>query len=88
MRVQDVILRAMAKHITWRQAAEIIEISDRSMRLWKQRYESHPPELLPTTSLHPTRQPPPVLTRPQSGAQLPSSRRSCLLPASRPPSTV
>jgi transposase len=34
-----VILRAMAKKITWWQAAEIIGISDRSMRRWKQRYE-------------------------------------------------
>jgi hypothetical protein len=32
MKVQEVILRAMAKEITWRQAAEIIRISDRSMR--------------------------------------------------------
>ena len=41
MKVQDVILRAMAKHLTWWQAAEIIGISDRSMRRWKQRYEEH-----------------------------------------------
>ena len=41
MKVQDVILRAMAKNITWWQAAEIIGISDRSMRRWKQRYEEH-----------------------------------------------
>jgi hypothetical protein len=30
-----------AKEITWWQAAEIIGISDRSMRRWKQRYEEH-----------------------------------------------
>ena len=30
MKVQEVILRAMAKKITWWQAAEIIGISDRS----------------------------------------------------------
>jgi transposase len=41
MKVQEVILRAMAKRITWLQAAEIIGISDRSMRRWKQRYEAH-----------------------------------------------
>lgn len=41
MKVQDVILRAMAKRITWWQAAEIIGISDRSMRRWKQRYLEH-----------------------------------------------
>ena len=41
MKVQEVILRAMAKRITWWQAAEIIGISDRSMRRWRQRYEEH-----------------------------------------------
>jgi hypothetical protein len=35
MKVQEVILRAMAKKITWWQAAEIIGISDRSMRRWR-----------------------------------------------------
>jgi transposase len=39
MKVQEVILRAMAKRITWWQAAEIIGISDRQMRRWRQRYE-------------------------------------------------
>ena len=34
MKVQEVILRAMAKKITWWQAAEIIGISDRQMRRW------------------------------------------------------
>jgi transposase len=41
MKVQEVILRAMAKKITWWQAAEIIGISDRSMRRWRQRYEEY-----------------------------------------------
>ena len=41
MKVQEVILRAMAKRITWWQAAEIIGISVRSMRRWKWRYEQH-----------------------------------------------
>jgi transposase len=41
MKVQEVILRAMAKTISWWQAAEIIGISDRSMRRWKRRYEEH-----------------------------------------------
>ena len=40
MKVQEVILRAMAKKITWWQAAEIIGISDRSMRRWRERYEA------------------------------------------------
>jgi transposase len=39
MKVQEVILRAMAKKITWWQAAEILGISDRSMRRYRERYE-------------------------------------------------
>ena len=39
MKIQEVILRAMAKKITWWQAAEIVGISDRSMRRWRERYE-------------------------------------------------
>ena len=39
MKVQEVILRAMAKRITWWQAAEIVGISDRQMRRWRYRYE-------------------------------------------------
>ncbi len=39
MKIQEVILRAAAKKITWWQAAEIIGISDRQMRRWRDRYE-------------------------------------------------
>src|SRR5450631_78545 len=39
MKVQEVILRALAKKITWWEAAEIIGISDRQMRRWHERYE-------------------------------------------------
>src|ERR1700724_4814451 len=39
MKVQEVILRALAKKITWLQAAEIIGISDRHMRRWRELYE-------------------------------------------------
>jgi hypothetical protein len=39
MKVQEVILRAMAKKITWWQEAEIIGSSDRSMRCWRERLE-------------------------------------------------
>ena len=39
MKVQEVILRAIAKRITWWQAAEIIGISDRQMRRWRRRWE-------------------------------------------------
>src|ERR1700750_5343 len=38
MKVQDVMLQAMAKKITWWQAAEILGISDRHMRRWRGRY--------------------------------------------------
>ena len=38
MKVQDVMLQAMVKKITWWQAAEILGISDRHMRRWRQRY--------------------------------------------------
>ncbi len=39
MKVQEVILRAMAKKISWWQAAEILGISDRQMRRWRERYQ-------------------------------------------------
>ena len=35
------ILWAAAKKITWWQAAEIIDISDRQMRRWRERYEQY-----------------------------------------------
>src|SRR6266436_8724314 len=38
MKVQEVIMRAMAKKITWRQAGEIIGLCERQMRRWKERY--------------------------------------------------
>ncbi len=39
MKVQEVILRAMSGQLHWIQAAEILRISDRSMRRWRERYE-------------------------------------------------
>jgi len=39
MKVQEVILRAMAKKITWWQAAEILGTSDRHLRRIRERYE-------------------------------------------------
>ena len=39
MKLQDVILKAMAGRITWMAAAEIAGVSDRTMRRIKQRYE-------------------------------------------------
>lgn len=41
MKVQEVILRAMAKKLTWWQAAEVLGISDRQMRRWKKRYAAY-----------------------------------------------
>jgi len=39
MKIQEVMLRAWAKKITWWQAAEIVGISDRHMRRIRERYE-------------------------------------------------
>jgi len=41
IQLQEVILRVMAKRITWWQAVEIIGNSDRSMRRWRERSEQH-----------------------------------------------
>ena len=41
MKVQEVILKAMAGKLKWWTAAEIIGVSDRTMRRWRQRYEEH-----------------------------------------------
>ena len=35
MKVQDVLLKAMAKKITWWAAAEILGVTDRTMRRWR-----------------------------------------------------
>jgi len=39
MKVQEVILRAAARKITWIQAAEILGVTPRHMRRWKEKYE-------------------------------------------------
>ena len=39
MKVQEVLLRAISKQITWWQAAEILGISDRHIRRYKMRFE-------------------------------------------------
>jgi transposase len=41
MKVQEVILRAMAGKLKWWEAAEIIGVTDRTMRRWRQRYQEH-----------------------------------------------
>jgi hypothetical protein len=39
MKIQEVLLRAMARKITWFQAAEILGISDRHVRRIRERYQ-------------------------------------------------
>jgi transposase len=41
MKVQEVILKAMAGKLKWWEAAEILGVSDRTMRRWRDRYEEH-----------------------------------------------
>jgi hypothetical protein len=41
MKVQEVILRAMAKKIAWWQAAEILGLSGRQLRRLRWRYETY-----------------------------------------------
>ena len=40
MKVQDVLLKAMAKKITWWSAAEILGVTDRTMRRWREKLET------------------------------------------------
>ena len=39
MRIQDVLLRAMSGEIHWFQAAEILQMTPRNLRRWRERYE-------------------------------------------------
>ena len=41
MKVQEVILRAMAGKLQWMEAAEVLGITDRSLRRWRERYQKH-----------------------------------------------
>ena len=41
MKVKEVITRAMSGQINWIQAAEILGMSDRQLRRWRQRWEAH-----------------------------------------------
>ena len=38
MKIQEVILKAMAGKLKWWEAAEIIGVTDRTMRRWRQQY--------------------------------------------------
>ena len=40
MKLQDVLLKAMAKKISWWEAAEIIGVTARTMRRWRERLET------------------------------------------------
>lgn len=41
MKMQEIILRAMSREITWIRAADILGMSPRNMRRWKERYKEH-----------------------------------------------
>src|SRR6202165_4977008 len=41
MKVQEVILKAMAGRLKWWEAGEIIGVSDRTMRRWRERYQEN-----------------------------------------------
>ena len=41
MKIQEVILKAMAGKLRWWEAAEIIGVTDRTMRRWRERYQEH-----------------------------------------------
>src|SRR6201987_911572 len=46
MKIQEVILRAMAKKITWWQGAEILGFSDRHLRRIRERYQQFGYEIM------------------------------------------
>ena len=41
MKIQEVSLKAMAGKLKWWEAAEIIGVTDRTMRRWRERYQEH-----------------------------------------------
>jgi transposase len=41
MKIQEVVLKAMAGKLKWWEAAEIIGVTDRTMRRWRERYQKH-----------------------------------------------
>jgi transposase len=41
MKIQEVILKAMAGTLKWWEAAEIIGVTDRTMRRWREQYQEH-----------------------------------------------
>jgi transposase-like protein len=41
MKIQEVVSKAMAGKLKWWEAAEIIGVTDRTMRRWRTQYEEH-----------------------------------------------
>jgi transposase len=41
MKIQEVVLKAMAGKLKWWEAAEIIGVTDRTMRRWREQYQEH-----------------------------------------------
>jgi transposase len=41
MKIQEVILKAMAGKLKWWEAAEIIGVTERTLRRWRERYQEH-----------------------------------------------
>jgi len=41
MKVQEIILRGASRALKWHEAAEILGISERQLRRWRERYEEH-----------------------------------------------
>src|SRR6185295_14451047 len=41
MKIQEVILKAMAGKLKWGEAAEIIGVTDRTIRRWREQYLEH-----------------------------------------------
>jgi len=53
MKVQEVILKAIAGSLKWWEAAEIIGVSDRTMRPWRERYQDNGYDDYPININHP-----------------------------------
>ncbi len=53
MKVQEVILKAIAGSLKWWEAAEIIGVSDRTMRRWRERYQDNGYDDYPININHP-----------------------------------
>src|SRR5262249_55001306 len=94
MKVQEVIMRAMAKRISWWEAAEILGVSTRTMRRMKRKLEqgrlrwfirpSSPPSQSETSSSEGTREGAGVVPGTLFGFQRPSFSREVTRATRRP----